>query len=122
MNKLLSEVSFFCPAYHDEDNLPRLIPHVHKFLSEISDKFEIIIVEDGSPDRTGEVADSLSSQYPEVRVIHHPKNMGYGAALRDGFLNAKYQYVMYTDGDFQYDVTEFTPHLDLLKSHDVLSG
>lgn len=121
-NFTLPEISFFCPAYHDEDNLPRLISHVHKFLSEISGKFEIIIVEDGSPDRTGEVADSLAGQYPEVRVIHHPKNMGYGAALRDGFLNARYAYVMYTDGDFQYDVTEFRPHLHLFESTDVLSG
>lgn len=121
-NYKLSEISFFCPAYHDEDNLPRLIPHVHKFLSEISGKFEIIIVEDGSSDRTGEVADSLAGRYPEVRVIHHPKNMGYGAALRDGFLNARYAYVMYTDGDSQYDVAEFRPYLHLLESHDVLSG
>ncbi|MDP3697325.1 MAG: glycosyltransferase family 2 protein [Candidatus Taylorbacteria bacterium] len=121
-NKFFSEISFFCPAYHDEENLPRLIPHVYKFLSEISNKFEIIIVEDGSPDRTGQVADELAGQYPEVRVIHHPKNMGYGAALRDGFVNARYAYVMYTDGDFQYDVTEFRPYLHLLESHDVLSG
>jgi glycosyltransferase involved in cell wall biosynthesis len=122
MFERLNEISFFCPAYHDEDNLPRLIPRVHKFLSEISDKFEIVIIEDGSPDKTGEVADFLASQYPEVRVIHHPRNMGYGAALRDGFLSAKYDYVMYTDGDFQYDVSEFRPYLKLLSQADILSG
>ena len=118
----INEISFFCPAYNDQDNLPVLIPNVHKFLSEISEKFEIIIVEDGSPDKTGEAADNLARQYGNIRVIHHPKNMGYGAALRDGFKAAKYEYVMYTDGDNQYDVMEFRPYLHLLGSADVLSG
>lgn len=117
-----TNVSFFCPAYHDQDNLPKLIPAVFNFLSKISDKFEIVIIEDGSPDKTSEVADNLAKQYPHIRVIHHPKNMGYGATLKDGFLNARYEYVMYTDGDNQYDVREFEPYLSLLKDVDVLSG
>jgi glycosyltransferase involved in cell wall biosynthesis len=118
----LSSVSFFCPAYHDEKNLPTLVPHVLEFLKEITDTFEIIIVEDGSPDKTGEVADALAKQFANVRVIHHAKNMGYGAALHDGYLAAKYDYVMYTDGDNQYDVREFIPYLHLLEEADVLSG
>ncbi len=120
--KKLSSVSFFCPAYNDEKNLPVLVPYVSQFLKEITDVYEIIIVHDGSPDKTGEVADKLSLEFPNVRVIHHPKNMGYGAALRDGFLAAKYDYVMYTDGDNQYDVREFSPYLNLLDTADVLSG
>lgn len=118
----LSSVSFFCPAYHDERNLPVLIPRVHRFLSGITDTFEIIVVHDGSPDRTGEVADRLASEYTHVRVIHHPRNLGYGATLRDGFLAARYDYVMYTDGDNQYDVNEFLPWLHLLDSADAISG
>src|SRR3989338_8767427 len=118
----LSSVSFFCPAYHDERNLPVLIPRVSQFLSEVADTFEIIIVEDGSPDKTGEVADALAKKYMNVRVIHHTKNMGYGVALRDGYAAAKYDYVMYTDGDNQYDVREFLPYLHLLDTADVLSG
>ncbi len=118
----LSSVSFFCPAYHDEKNLPTLIPSVHKFLSAITDKFEIIIVVDGSPDKTGAVADDLARQFPNVRVIHHGKNQGYGAALRTGFLSARYDYILYTDGDSQYDVWEFAPYLKFLESYDVLNG
>lgn len=118
----LSSVSFFCPAYNDEKNLPVLVPHVSKFLSEITDTYEIIIVHDGGPDRTGEVADRLATEFPNVRVIHHPKNLGYGVTLRDGFQAAKYDYVMYTDGDNQYDVREFLPYLSLLEEADVLSG
>ena len=118
----LPSISFFCPAYHDEKNLPVLIPRVHQFLSEITDTFEMIVVHDGSPDKTGEVADRLATEFPRVRVLHHPKNLGYGATLRDGFLAGRYDYIMYTDGDNQYDVREFAPYLHLLQTADVLSG
>jgi len=118
----LSSVSFFCPAYHDEKNLPVLIPRVHDFLSGIAEEFEILIVEDGSPDKTGEVADGLAAHYKEVRVIHHPHNLGYGGAVRDGFLNGRLDYVMYTDGDNQYDIREFEAALPLLETADVVSG
>src|SRR3989344_7488074 len=118
----LSSVSFFCPAYNDEKNLPILVPYVSKFLREITDLYEIIVVHDGGSDKTGEVADALAREFPNVRGILHAQNMGYGVALRDGFLAAKYDYVMYTDGDNQYDVREFLPYLHLLDTNDVLSG
>ena len=122
MNYKLSQVSFFCPAYFEEKNLPILIPKVISLLSKITDQFEIIIIEDGSPDKTGEVADNLSNQYPCIKVIHHHTNLGYGASLRDGFYNAKYEYIMYTDGDIQYDVNEFIPYIHLLSNADIISG
>jgi glycosyltransferase involved in cell wall biosynthesis len=118
----LSSVSFFCPAYNDEKNLPILIPKVIDFLQNITDKFEVIIVEDGSPDKTAQVAEELAKKYPQIKVIHHEKNLGYGAALRNGFGTAVFDYVMYTDGDNQYDVREFLPHLNLLDNNDILSG
>ena len=118
----LSSVSFFCPAYHDEKNLPILIPRVYEFLSDVAERFEILIVEDGSPDKTGEVADSLAARFREVRVIHHLRNLGYGAAIRDGFLNSQFEYVMYTDGDNQYDVCEFAQAIPLLADADIVSG
>lgn len=120
--KRLSSVSFFCPAYNDEKNLPILIPNVFDFLKKITDTFEIIIVHDGSPDKTGQVADQLAREFPNVRVIHHPFNMGYGAALRDGFNSSVCDYIMYTDGDNQYDVREFLPRLHLLDGVDLISG
>ena len=121
-NVKLSSVSFFCPAYHDEGNLPDLIPKVHKLLSDITDTFEIVIIEDASPDKTDEVADELARRFSKVRVIHHEKNQGYGATLREGFTSAKYDYIFYTDGDNQYDVDEFRPHLHRLKDYDILNG
>jgi glycosyltransferase involved in cell wall biosynthesis len=119
---MLESVSFFCPAYRDEGNLPQLIRAVSDFLPRIAARYEIIIVHDGSPDRTGQVADGLAGQYQFVRVIHHARNEGYGATLRDGFRAAHYEYVMYTDGDGQYDVTEFGSHIPLLEKADIISG
>jgi glycosyltransferase involved in cell wall biosynthesis len=121
-NGKLTSVSFFCPAYHDEENLPKLIPRVDEFLKSITPTYEILIIHDGSPDKTGEVADNLARSFPNVHVIHHPKNLGYGRTLYDGFKASKYEYVMYTDGDNQYDITEFGPYLHLLDNADVLSG
>lgn len=121
-NTKLSNISFFCPAYNDEGNLPDLIPNVFEFLSEHSEKFEIIIIDDGGPDKTGKVADTLAQRFPYTRVIHHTKNKGYNATLKEGFETGRYDYVMYTDGDNQYDVKEFEPYLYLLETNDVLAG
>lgn len=118
----LSSVSFFCPAYNDAGNLPTLIPQVHQFLTDHSEKFEIIIIDDGGPDATGMVADDLARQFSGVRVIHHERNQGYTATLREGFTVSAYEYVMYTDGDNQYDITDFKPYLHLLTDHEVIAG
>lgn len=121
-NPKLSSVSFFCPAYNDEKNLPNLIPSVFDFLNQNSEKFEIIIVEDKSPDNTAEVADNIAKKFPNIRVIHHSQNKGYGGALKSGFLNSKYDFIIYTDGDNQYDIKELTPYLNLINDNDILSG
>lgn len=118
----IKSISFFCPAYHDALNLPDLIPNVFEFLKKNSEEFEIVIIEDGSPDNTGEVADKLAKEFPYVRVVHHKKNEGYTATLKEGFENAKYDYVMYTDGDNQYNIWDFEPHLYLLETSDVIAG
>lgn len=76
-------------------------------LEEITNDYEVIVVNDGSVDYTPRVLDKLASEYPEhVRVIHHPKNRGYGGALRTGFASATKKWIFYTDGDAQYDVQD----------------
>ena len=70
----------------------------------------------------GAVADELARSYPFTRVIHHAVNKGYGVTLHDGFAAAQHDFVMYTDGDCQYDITEFAPYLYLLEASDILSG
>lgn len=118
----LSSVSFFCPAYNDEDNLLKLIPTVVDFLSNNAEVFEIKIFEDYSLDRTGDVADELARRFSQIKVIHHSKNMGYSATLKEGFETAKYEYVMYTDGDNQYNIYDFESYMSLLKTNDVIIG
>jgi glycosyltransferase involved in cell wall biosynthesis len=116
-------LSIFFPAYYDEHNIPKVVEGALRVVDEmgISD-YEIIIVEDGSPDRTGEVADELAAIHDKVRVIHHPRNMGYGAALRTGFTSAVKDYVFYTDGDNQFDLQELKKFVALLPYSDIVSG
>src|SRR3989344_3535080 len=123
-NSSKPSISFFCPAYNDEENLPILIPKTVRVLKKIASRFEIVIVEDGSPDKTASVADMLAKNFkPFIRVIHHKRNLGYGAALKRGFREAsKYDYVFYTDGDNQYDVSEIRKFIPYLSSYDAVVG
>lgn len=116
-------LSIFFPAYYDELNIPKVLASALRVVGEMGiEDYEIIIVEDGSPDRTGEVADELAARYPHVRVVHHPKNLGYGMALRTGFTEARLDYVFYTDGDNQFDLQELKKFVALLPYTDIVSG
>ncbi len=116
-------LSIFFPAYYDEHNIPKVVEGALRVVGEMGiTEYEIIIVEDGSPDRTGEVADELAARHERVRVIHHETNQGYGAALRTGFLAAKYDYVFYTDGDNQFDLDELKKFVALAPYTDIVAG
>lgn len=123
MNKKPS-ISFFCPAYNDEENLPSLVEKTMQVLQQLCSKFEIIIIDDASPDNTSNIADNLAKKYaPNIKVIHHIKNKGYGGALLSGFHQAKkYPYVFYTDGDNQYDVSDLKRMLPFIHTYDAVIG
>lgn len=91
-------------------------------LRRISTDWEVIIVNDGSKDRTGEIADRLAAQYPEVRAVHNCPNLGYGGALQRGFREATKTWVFYTDGDGQFDFEEIDNLLPLLGQYDIVSA
>jgi len=119
-------LSIFFPAYNDAGTIGSLVISARQAAQTITDDFEIIVVNDGSADRTAEVADELARQYPEVRVVHHPTNRGYGGALRSGFATATKEFVFYTDGDAQYDPAEMTvlweamrPGVDLVNGYKI---
>lgn len=100
-------VSVFFPAYNDAPSISKLVVNAIEVLPRVADDFEIIVVNDGSDDNTGEVLAELVRRYsPHLRVVTHPKNRGYGGALRSGFAAATKDLVFYTDGDGQYDVAE----------------
>jgi glycosyltransferase involved in cell wall biosynthesis len=115
-------ISAFFPCYNEEDNVERTTLAALETLRRISDDFEIIIVNDGSRDRTGQIAESLAARHPEVRAVHNDPNLGYGGALQRGFLEATKTWVFYTDGDGQYDFQEIDKLLPLLEKYDIVSA
>jgi len=103
---LIKELSVFFPAYNEEGNIRKTVLDARKVLNEIADKWEIIIVNDGSADKTGQIADSLSKKYSNIKVVHHRPNRGYGGALKTGFESSKYEWVSFADSDGQFDFSE----------------
>ena len=99
-------LSVFFPAYNDAGTIASLVITSVKIAATLTPDFEVIVVNDGSADKTAEILDELASTYPEVRVVHHERNRGYGGALRTGFATATRELVFYTDGDAQYDPAE----------------
>jgi glycosyltransferase involved in cell wall biosynthesis len=105
--KKFASLSVFFPAYNDAPSLPELISKTFAVLEPHVDDYEVIVVNDGSRDKTAEVLERLCGRYaPRLRVVTHAVNRGYGGALRSGFEAATRDFVFYTDGDGQYDVSE----------------
>jgi glycosyltransferase involved in cell wall biosynthesis len=122
----LPELSYFFPAHNEEANLEPLVAEALATLPTLADRFEIIAVNDGSTDATAGIADRLASEHPDVvRAVHHPTNLGYGAALRSGFRAARYAHVAFTDGDRQFhveDLGRLTERMAATDRPDVVVG
>jgi glycosyltransferase involved in cell wall biosynthesis len=99
-------LSIFFPAYNDAGTIASLALIAHMTARELTDDYEVIVVNDGSPDHTGPLLDEMARHFPWLRVVHHPQNRGYGGALRTGFSSATKDLIFYTDGDAQYDPRE----------------
>lgn len=116
-------LSVFFPAYYDEKNIGKVVHKTVEVLEGLKLKdYEITVIEDGSPDKTGEAADELALKYPKVKVIHHLKNIGYGATLWEGFTSAGFDYVFYSDGDNQFDLEELKKVVALIPYTDIVVG
>lgn len=99
-------ISVFFPCYNDESSIKTLVEDVFSVLRQLTDAYEVLVINDGSNDGSGIVLKQLQKKYKKLRVISHKQNLGYGAALRSGFMAAKGDLIFYTDGDGQYDVNE----------------
>ncbi len=115
-------ISFFFPACNEEETVEELALRADRVLRDAASDYEVIIVDDGSTDRTAEIADRLAAENRRIRVVHHPKNRGYGTALRSGFAAAKLDLVFYTDGDLQFDVAELPRLIPLIRDADIVSA
>jgi glycosyltransferase involved in cell wall biosynthesis len=118
----LSSLSVFFPCFNEAANVPLFVAEALKVLPTFAQKFEVIIVDDGSSDGTSQVAKSLAKTDRRIRVIRHRHNQGYGMALRSGFKAAKYDWVFFTDGDLQFRLQELKKFIPETKNHTVIIG
>ena len=122
----VARLSYFFPAHNEEANLEGLVLEALETLPSIAETFEIIAVNDGSRDRTREIADRLAAEHPDVvRAVHHDVNRGYGGALRSGFEASRYELLAFTDGDRQFrvaDIALLTARLAAADRPDVVVG
>ena len=108
-------VSVFFPAFNDSPTIGHLVETAFEVLAARADDYEVIVVNDGSTDNTGDVLAGLAKRYsPHMKIVTHGANRGYGGALRSGFEASTKDLVFYTDGDGQYDVAELHKLLDLM--------
>jgi glycosyltransferase involved in cell wall biosynthesis len=119
-------LSVFFPAYNDSGTIASMVIRAVQTAAELTPDYEVIVVNDGSADGTAAICDEIARTYPNVRVVHHPRNRGYGGALQTGFRTATKELVFYTDGDAQYDPAELTelwrrltPDADLVNGYKI---
>lgn len=122
MSKKLPELSIFFPFWNEEANIESVVEKAIPIAKRVATKYEIIMVDDGSSDSTFEKAEELSQKHKNVRVISHTPNRGYGAALRAGFESAQYKYIVFNDGDGQFDFAEVTKFIDKIENIDIVIG
>jgi glycosyltransferase involved in cell wall biosynthesis len=115
-------ISVFFPCYNEQDNVKRVVAKAVETLEGMGVDFEVVIVNDGSADGTGKAADALAAADKRVRVVHHPQNMGYGAAVQSGIRNAKKELIFFTDGDGQFDIGEIKLLLPFIEQNDIVCG
>lgn len=116
------DLTVVLPAYNEEENIEKSVRDALAVLQRLCNRYEVIVVNDGSRDRTGEIADRLAAEIPEVRAIHHNPNQGYAAALRNGFLATETEYTFYTDSDNQFDYSDLERLIPLAPGNDLVVG
>lgn len=103
-NRTLSQLSVFFPCYNEENNIQKTVDTAIPIIKKITNTWQVILINDGSKDNTLKVLNSLKKQYgSNIDVINHPQNRGYGAALKSGLYNSKYNWICFTDSDGQFD-------------------
>lgn len=120
--KRLPSLSIFMPCYNEEANVERVTKAALDAGLRVTDDLEVIVVNDGSRDRTGEIADRLAAADPRVRAVHNIPNQGYGGAVVRGLSEARKEWIFFTDGDGQFDMNEIPLLAGLLDRCDFAVG
>ena len=120
--KKLKSLSIFFPFWNEEKNIERVVAKAIPVAEQVAKKWEILMVDDGSTDKTLEKARQLEKKHRNLRTVSLHPNRGYGAALRAGFEHADYDYVVFTDGDLQFDFAEVTRFIDKIDDSDLVIG
>jgi glycosyltransferase involved in cell wall biosynthesis len=115
-------VSIFFPAYNEEDNIEKAVRKAVEVLSSFTENYEVLVVDDKSTDRTGEIAEALHRENPNVRVIHHEHNTRLGGAMRTGFFRSSKSIVFYCDADNPVDLWDVKRALPLMSQFDLVTG
>jgi glycosyltransferase involved in cell wall biosynthesis len=115
---IATELSVVLPAFNEEANIEDVVRKCTAYLDTRVPEYELLVVNDGSRDRTAEILDRLAKEFPRLRPLHHPQNRGYGAALRTGFDAARKRFVFYMDGDGQFDIGDLDVVLPLVADDD----
>lgn len=121
MNKV-PQLSVFFPFWNEGENVENVIKKAVPIVEDLAIKWEILMIDDGSSDNTLEILRKLSEEDSRLVTISHDKNRGYGAALKTGFVNAKYDLVIFTDGDGQFDLSEASKFLEKIQNADMVIG
>ena len=122
MAQKLPELSIFFPFWNEEENIEPVVKKGINVASQVASRWEIIIVDDGSSDKTLQRAQKLAAEDKRISIVSHIPNRGYGAALKEGLYNAKYNYIVFTDGDGQFDFSEVTRFIDVIDKYDMVIG
>lgn len=120
--KKVDELSIFFPFWNEEKNIESVVNNAIPVANRVANKWEMLLIDDGSSDNTLKIAQQLVKKDSRIRVITHSPNRGYGAALKEGFKNAKYNLVVFNDGDAQFDFGEIDKFLDRIGNVDIVIG
>ncbi len=115
-------ISIVFPAYNEEENIEKTVALTKKLVESIFSEWEIIVVNDGSRDRTGDIINQLHKEDPRIIAVHHDGNKGYGKALTSGFSTACKDLIFFCDSDLQFDINELPTFLNWIPTHDIVMG
>ena len=120
--RIVKSLSVVFPAFNEEANIRAVVQDAYGNIRSFAPVFEIIVVNDGSKDRTAEICNRLVEEFSEMRVVHHARNRGYGAALKSGIELAQYDLIFFSDADGQFDLKELAAFIEQTDAYDVVAG